>query len=433
MRMFRNTPGGIDRVEYAYAKELLLHDNDYDAIGVFTTPLFSGALPRERVLDVLRRVETAWRIGLDLTEDDAFRDVHSWLAAPIDSNAEHLHWRRSKAWPLSVLRNVNVFAAHDLVLGSSRLRRWVNGSARESSAYLHCSHILLNKLRQFAWLGKNGPPSIFFLHDAIPLEYPELCSVGAYNRHAARLLTVSKLASLVIVNSHDSRRAVRSALVERRARVPEIEVIPLGVNESFLSVGRLKAPRATTRYFLYVGTIESRKNLLFLLTVWRRLVEQLGASAPRLVIAGRRGWENENVIDILERSRALAPFVAEVSDLSDAGLASLMASAVALVAPSLAEGFGLPIAECLATGTPVLASDIAAHREVASDVALLIDPLDGPSWISAIKALMDRDADLSAELRAKIAGYRPTTWRAHVESAMKAVERVRNSPPSRLN
>src|ERR1700722_7687514 len=95
MRMFRNTPGGIDRVEYAYAKELLLHDNDYDAVGDFMTPLFSAALPRGRVLDVLRRGGVAWRIGLELTEDHAFRGVRSWLAAPIDMNAEHSRWHRS--------------------------------------------------------------------------------------------------------------------------------------------------------------------------------------------------------------------------------------------------------------------------------------------------------------------------------------------------
>ena len=100
-----------------------------------------------------------------------------------------------------------------------------------------------------------------------------------------------------------------------------------------------------------------------------------------------------------------------------------MAGAVALVAPSFAEGFGLPIVESLAAGTPALASDIAAHREVGGDLVLYADPVDGPSWLSAIQTLMDPRAQLSAEMRAKIAGYQPMTWKAHVEDAMESLMR----------
>ena len=89
-----------------------------------------------------------------------------------------------------------------------------------------------------------------------------------------------------------------------------------------------------------------------------------GASSPRLVLVGHRGWENENVIDVLERSRGLAPFLVEASGLSDAGLASLVRGATAVVGPSSVEGFGLPVAEALSLGVPVIASDISAHKEV---------------------------------------------------------------------
>ncbi|WP_371818815.1 hypothetical protein [Rhodomicrobium sp. Az07] len=81
--------------------------------------------------------------------------------------------------------------------------------------------------------------------------------------------------------------------------------------------------------------------MTFLFAVWRKLVERLGPRAPRLVIVGHRGWENENVIDVLDRSSGLAPFLVEATDLSDAGLASLLSGAAALVSPSSVEGFGL--------------------------------------------------------------------------------------------
>ena len=102
----------------------------------------------------------------------------------------------------------------------------------------------------------------------------------------------------------------------------------------------------------------------------------------------------------------------------------IQAGAVALVAPSFAEGFGLPVVESLAAGTPALVSDIAAHREVGGDMVLYADPVDGPSWISAIETLMDPRAQLSPEMRAKIARYQPMTWKAHVEDAMRIIERV---------
>jgi glycosyltransferase involved in cell wall biosynthesis len=421
IRMFRRAPTGIDRVEYAYAKELL---NVPETTGVFTTPLFVGALRKTRALDLLQRVERAWGLGRGPAEDVAFHHVQRWLEASPDPEAKRTRRFHSHQGAISLVREAGFFPARDFVRASARLNRWVDRSAPKPAVYFHCSHAQLDQMRRFEWLARKKLRSVFFVHDAIPIEYPEFCSPGAYGRHVQRLMTVSKLASLAIVNSDESRRAVRRALADRGARAPDMEVVPLGVDDAFLGASTQGPVNAQSPYFLYVGTIEPRKNLLFLLSVWRRLVERLGAGAPRLLLAGRRGWENENIVDVLERSRALAPFVAEVSDLTDGGLAALMAGAVALVAPSFAEGFGLPVVECLAVGTPAVVSDIAAHREVGSDMVLYADPVDGPSWISAIEMLMDPQARLSTEMRAKIARYRPMTWKAHVEAAMRVIERV---------
>ena len=162
---------------------------------------------------------------------------------------------------------------------------------------------------------------------------------------------------------------------------------------------------------------------MFLLEVWRRLVERYGERTPRLVIAGRRGWEYENIVDVLERSRGLAPFLAEASDLTDAGLARLMADANALVYPSFAEGFGLPIAESLAVGTPVVASDIAAHREVGEGFATFADSIDGPAWVAAVEDLREEGSDFRRERLTKIASYQPLSWSQHVNTARGLMER----------
>ena len=385
--MFRTAPTGIDRVEYAYARELLGAD---EAIGVLTTPLFTGALRRSRALDVLARVERAWNLGENESTDRVFQSLKLWLEAPFSAGAKRAARFVLPDKARSFLREADFFPARDLIRAKTRLQRWLNGVECDT-VYFHCSHTQLDRARSFNWLAKRQIASVFFIHDAIPIEYPEFCSPGADERHVKRLMTVSKFASLIIVNSEQSRRAVRRALNDRGAGEPRIEVVPLGIEKAFCDEPEKTAIRCTTPYFLCVGTIEPRKNLLFLLEVWRRLVEGMGENAPRLVVAGRRGWENENIVDVLERSRTLAPFVAEASDLTDAGLAALMANAAALVAPSFAEGFGLPIVETLATGTPVIASDIPAHREVGGAFALYADPIDGRAWISAIETMIESE------------------------------------------
>ena len=80
----------------------------------------------------------------------------------------------------------------------------------------------------------------------------------------------------------------------------------------------------------------------------------------------------------------------------------MIADAAALVSPSFAEGFGLPIVESLAAGTPVVASDIAAHREVGGSYAIFADAISGPAWLAAIEALMDDESEFRREQLQKL-------------------------------
>ena len=89
-----------------------------------------------------------------------------------------------------------------------------------------------------------------------------------------------------------------------------------------------------------LGTIEPRKNHLLLLHLWRELAEALGDAAPKLLLIGRRGWENENILDLLERCPALQGKVMEYAGLPDAAVAGLLPGARALLFPPFAGGFG---------------------------------------------------------------------------------------------
>jgi glycosyltransferase involved in cell wall biosynthesis len=106
---------------------------------------------------------------------------------------------------------------------------------------------------------------------------------------------------------------------------------------------------------------------------------------PTLLLVGKRGWNAEAAIAILERSRDISRHIVEVSGLSTPALKRLMDNATALLAPSLSEGFGLPVSEAAAIGLPVIAADIEPYRERARPGVVLVDTLDGMGWLRAIR------------------------------------------------
>jgi glycosyltransferase involved in cell wall biosynthesis len=168
-------------------------------------------------------------------------------------------------------------------------------------------------------------------------------------------------------------------------------------------------------YFVVLSTIEPRKNHLMLLHLWRRLREEMGESAPRLVVIGQRGWECENVVDLLERCAQLQGVVFEFSRCNDADLATYLHHAQALLFPSFVEGYGMPLIEALAAGVPVLASDLAVFREFAADIPEYADPLDPQHWLALIKEYADPMSLQRAAQLQRIQTFNLPTWERHFE------------------
>jgi Glycosyltransferase len=121
-----------------------------------------------------------------------------------------------------------------------------------------------------------------------------------------------------------------------------------------------------------------------ILAVWRALVERLGASAPKLVLVGTRGWHYDPIVDLIERSPALRSHVFEIGGLSTPALKRLVDNAQAVLMPSFGEGYGLPVHEALTAGAPVVASDIPAFREIEANGLTLLSPLDGEGWLEEL-------------------------------------------------
>lgn len=161
-----------------------------------------------------------------------------------------------------------------------------------------------------------------------------------------------------------------------------------------------------------------------MLHLWRDFAEKWGPSAPRLVLVGRRGWENENVIDLLERCALLRGLVTEAGSLADPAVAGLLAGSRALLFPSFAEGYGLPLAEALAAGAPAICSDLPALREVGGDVPEYLDPLDGAGWRRMVLDYATPDSRARAAQLSRLRGWSPPNWASHFETVERLLDAV---------
>ena len=352
-----------------------------------------SALPAGRVL---RTIGERWRDDVAAAQDPELARIRRWLsggptAGPPDS------------LPGAGRNRLAALAARRWTADAWLWRKAEAGPA--DAAYLHTSHIRLDRPELFRWLdARPDVRPVVFVHDLIPIAFPEYGVPGEALRHRRRMATVAERAAAILVNSADVAGGLDRHLVEAKLRRPPIRVAPLGVERAFDTgvAGRDGRP-----YFVVCSTIEARKNHLLLLQVWRDLAGRLGPDTPALVVVGRRGWESEAAVDLLDRCEAIRPHVIEASGLSTAGLAELMAGARALLMPSFAEGYSIPIAEALSLGTPAIASDIAVHREVSKGRARLIDPLDGTGWREVIvQAGGDGPSD-------RVTGYAAPRWEEH--------------------
>ena len=251
---------------------------------------------------------------------------------------------------------------------------------------------------------------VFLVHDLIPITHPEYSRPGELEKHVVRMDNALRLACGVITNS----RATLDEL-ERHAAKAGLPMPPSVA--ALLAPAELPQPAAQSPvaepYFVVLGTIEPRKNHWLLLQMWRRLIERHGTRAPRLVVIGQRGWECENVVDLLERCAELRGFVTELPACSDGDVATWLRHARALLFPSFTEGYGMPLVEALSLGVPVIASDLPVFREIAGAIPDYLDPLDGVGWMAKIEAYSAPDSPECGAQLGRVAKFVPSTWAEH--------------------
>ena len=264
--------------------------------------------------------------------DAAYRGVLAWLESPLDEGDSSAKRFSSSISTRLKAEDWTRLPLTDLLASPSRLMRAAR-SCGAAGALLDVAHLKMHSNASLRWTEMTGVRRAFLVHDLLPMQLTEYFQPGRFERHRKRMENLLPRASLLIAVSQATANAIADAAKEHGWAVPPILVNPLGVEPAFLAREMLDPPRPSVPYFVTVGTIEPRKNLAHLLFTWRRMTETLGHATPRLVVVGRRGWENENIIDLLERSRRLGPYVAEVGGIADQA-ASLGARRSAPIAPA---------------------------------------------------------------------------------------------------
>ena len=272
---------------------------------------------------------------------------------------------------------------------SQSLRAMILGSAfpQLSSAALdvqifHATDHLVPKL--------SNVPVVATLMDAIPLAHPEWVDYPMKRLTNALWRRSFQWADRIIAPSEFSKQEIVRwfGICDQR-----ISVIPLGVDpawseqpdaESVENVRKLL--NGDRQFLLSIGTLQPRKNYETLLRAHERLPQTVRRELP-LVIAGSPGWKSGQLIQRMTDQK----HVIWIQSPSDADLKALMHGALALITPSLYEGFGLPALEAFQSGTPVIAAAAGATAEICEDAALLFEPTNECQLAELINEVQTND------------------------------------------
>jgi glycosyltransferase involved in cell wall biosynthesis len=271
-------------------------------------------------------------------------------------------------------------------------------------------------------------PVVATLHDAIPLKYPEWTSPRLRSLKNWVQKKAAGKADHVIALSHFAITELVECFGIDEKR---ITVVPCGVGAEWKQAPDEAAVDETLRshglergYFLFVGTLQPRKNVERIVDAYLALPADV-RKARQLVIVGRAGWRCEDLLKKMEAAIQNGERVVWLNNLSgEERLRHMYAGASVFVFPSLYEGFGIPVAEAFACGVPVVTSNTTSLPEVSEGAALEVDPLSVPQIASAMLELA-RDDKLRE--RCIAAGHERAaqlTWQRTVDETVAVYRQV---------
>ncbi len=400
------TPTGIDRVDLRYLDHFL-KDTETTVIGVAQK-----------------------RDALAVYADSDVRAIHTllcrrWLdRAPMtraDARAARRTYLRGKVMGLGP-KIVQALTGARFPAGLPERLARLGGPI----LYVNASHKGMTKPALFAALRDDlGAARVFFVHDLIPIDFPEYVRPGHDMKHAVRMRIAAGEGDLIVFNSTYSRDRLAAFAVREGITPPPGVILHIGVEPHFTPLPPAQDPTARPA-FVTVGTIEPRKNLRVLLDAWD-ILRARGGVVPQLRVIGKRGWVTAANAGDFDRAAAMAPDVLMLDRVEDGLLMDELARARGLLFPSLTEGWGMPMVEAAVMGLPAIASDIPAFHEAAQGCAKLLDPTDAAAWADAVAAWASPDSPERAAAQARLGGFVPPRWDAHFDGLEAALARLGHS------
>jgi len=271
---------------------------------------------------------------------------------------------------------------------------------------------------------QQGVRFICCLHDVSGLEIPYVTPspTHIYHRH---WVEIGHIAERLIAVSQFSAASYRTLIATPNLFDLPIDVcgLPNFLHAHAVEIGEAPLPELQGLSFVvFCSTIEIRKNHMLLLHVWDALRQMLPPDAlPVLVLAGKWGWQAEDVRNFAERNHRLRQYLQVRADVSDAELIWLYRHARFTVFPSLSEGFGLPAAESLSFGTPVVISDCPALVEATEGLMPSLHPRDFIGWRDLLHRLITDETALDA-LRKAAQRFMGTSYEGHAQLYIDAMK-----------
>jgi glycosyltransferase involved in cell wall biosynthesis len=242
-----------------------------------------------------------------------------------------------------------------------------------------------------------------YIPDLIAITHPHYVPPLIATAFPRRLRRLLPLLDRALLTSHD---AIRQLHDWSRDVAPTLSIgyFPLGSDVVPAADAPARNPITDVGTFVMVGTIEPRKGHRVALDAFDAL--WAAGRGSTLIFVGKLGWADAALVDRCHDHPELGRRLRLVHDASDVDLAGILGGADALIMASEIEGYGLPIVEALASGLPVIASDIPIFREVGGDFVAYFTPNDGAALAAAVNAIEQE----SARYLEGLAGYWPVTW-----------------------
>lgn len=391
-------PTGIQRVQMEIAAAALAPGLDLVEVRLAVFRPETGAW-REIPREAFRRLCGLSRVGTD-TEDPAWTGSLGQLRAMLD-------------------------AAPDLVFAQGA---WLVNCGSSWSLPGYHQAVRAARLR-------HGLRYAAMVHDTGPVSAPEHSPPETSASFARWFSVLLQQADLLLAPSEATAGEIARLAATDLAGLPAapVRVLRLDARPSAPprgAIGARVAEWANEPHVLFLGTIESRKDHLFVLNAWLALLRRHGDAVPPLVLAGRAGFHAGPALALLRRAPALAERVIWLDAVSDAEAAALLRGALFTIYHSRLEGWGLPVTEALAAGKAVVTPAHSALLEAGQGLALHHPPGSEPAFLALIERLLFEPGFREAAEARIAAGLRLRDWSAVAEDLRAALAEAPAAPPS---